>query len=80
MANTPIPRDKSSNRIILIATLVIILSAAGLYLYAGWVGYQEAPKISEAAVEGCPIMSAIYPGNNLGSSSIKMQQCFILLR
>lgn len=44
--NTP-PKRKSSNRLILAALLLIILAAAGIYLYAGWVGYQEAPKLIE---------------------------------
>ena len=55
MVKTQTPRDKSSNRIILIATLVIILSAAGLYLYAGWVGYQESPKIIEVRDSQPPV-------------------------
>lgn len=47
MAEKEAPQAKRSNRIVIIAVLVIIVLAAGIYLYAGWIGYQEAPKIIE---------------------------------
>ena len=47
MAETKSPPDRASNRVILIGVLAIIILAAGTYLYAGWLGYQEAPKIIE---------------------------------
>ena len=81
MANTPIPRDKSSNRIILIATLVIILSAAGLYLYAGWVGYQEAPKIIEVR-DSQPLVSEPYtlsPEQEVNLASYGNPEAFTIL-
>jgi hypothetical protein len=39
--------NKTSNRIILVAILLIIFAAGGVYLYAGWLGYQEIPKLIE---------------------------------
>ena len=47
MAENNPSSDRNSNRVILIAVLLILLFAAGTYLYAGWLGYQEAPKIIE---------------------------------
>jgi hypothetical protein len=44
--NTPQKR-KTSSRVILAAITLIIFAAAGTYLYAGWVGYREAPKLIE---------------------------------
>lgn len=44
MADHIPPKNQRSGRIILAAVLLIILAAAGLYLYAGWIGYQETPK------------------------------------
>jgi hypothetical protein len=37
--------NKTSNRIIPVAILLIIFTAGGIYLYAGWLGYQEIPKL-----------------------------------
>ncbi len=47
MAENKPPKNKSSNRVILASITLIIFAAAGIYLYAGWVGYQEAPKLIE---------------------------------
>ena len=44
--NTP-QKSKTSKRVILVAILLVILAAAGTYLYAGWIGYREAPKLIE---------------------------------
>lgn len=59
MSITKTPHDKSSNRIILAAILAIIIFAAGIYLYAGWTGYQEAPKLIEVQ-DSQPLVSDPY--------------------
>lgn len=38
------PSRKGSKKLIWIIILVVIVLAAGTYLYAGWLGYQQAPK------------------------------------
>ncbi len=50
---------QGANRIILFSILLIILAAGGLYLYAGWIGYQEAPKRVELE-ESKLLASAVY--------------------
>lgn len=55
MADLNPPKTQRSGRIILAAILLIILAAAGLYLYAGWIGYQETPKRVE--VQDAPSQS-----------------------
>lgn len=47
MADHNPPKRPTPKRLIWIAILLLVLSAAGVYLYAGWAGYQEAPKYIE---------------------------------
>lgn len=47
MAEQISPQSRTPKRPIWIIILILILSIGGLYLYAGWVGYQEAPKFIE---------------------------------
>lgn len=41
------PKKKKAWPMIAVILAVLILAAAGIYLYAGWIGYQEAPKLIE---------------------------------
>jgi hypothetical protein len=81
MAENKKPRDPSSNRIILIAVLAIIILAAGIYLYAGWVGYQEAPKLIEVR-DSRPLASEPYtlsPEQETNLNSYGYPEAFTIL-
>ena len=71
MADNKPSTDQTSNRFIPLAILTIIIFAAGIYLYAGWIGFQETPKFIEVR-ESQPLISASYAlsleqENKLGS-------------
>ncbi len=38
--------------IFLITLLILIVAGGGVYLYAGWVGYQESPKMIDVQISG----------------------------
>jgi hypothetical protein len=81
MAEINPPPDRSSNRIILIAVLVILLLAAGIYLYAGWMGYQEAPKFIEVEDIRSPASDpyTLSPGQINGLDSYGDPEAFTIL-
>jgi hypothetical protein len=47
MMNPDQNRNQGSNKIAWMLLSLILLVAAGIYVYAGWQGYREAPKLVE---------------------------------
>ena len=81
MAEIKSPPDRSSNRVILIAVLVIILLAVGTYLYAGWLGYKESPKIIEVQDPQSPEgdLYTLSPEQKSGLDSYGAPEAFTIL-
>jgi hypothetical protein len=69
MADTPEQTNPHSRRVAIIILALLILIAAGTYLYAGWLGYQESPKRVEVDDPGSP-QSASYALSKDQESSV----------
>ena len=81
MAETSQKKSKPSLRFVLIVTVSLIIVGAGIFLYAGWLGYQEAPKHIE--VQGSQSSSGaaytLSPEQESSLLSIGYPQAFTIL-
>jgi hypothetical protein len=74
-------KNQGSVSIGLVLFVLVIIAAVGVYLYAGWVGYQEAPKLIEV-LDGPTQDSELYalsPGQENALLSHGYPEAFTIL-